>query len=373
MKHLPGPRRLLTVASVAALLCLVIAQVGAYFQFVLVPARTVSASVGPQNTTDLVFGLMAIIGTILGALLALATGVLGLVVVVMDRRYLWLLAIFGSGLIALAGLLVWVGFEVGEIPPNPYVPLDPFVIVPITALAYSALSGWVWQPSAPSRRGPLSVVVAATALTTVLFAACAIWGVSWANGNGGTLLPAATGSGQCTSADSVTIELVYADRHVTQLCTHDRPACPNHTISGSMNGQQLPDVSQFQLNSQLRGSSARYSVTIIFDGPLAAEASEKSLPIDQAAGHPPFPGTAPVAASSATSAFISLASIAGRNTSDPGFTSSSGSITVSSSHGVARGRIDATVAQSGGRPDRPAPPQTATPPAQITGTYACNR
>lgn len=373
MKRLPGPRRLLTIASVAAVLFLLIAQVGAYLQFVLVPARTLSMSVGPQNTADLVFGVMAIIGTVLGALLTLATGVLGIVVVVMDRRYLWLLAVFGSGLIALAGLLVWVGFEVGEIPPNPYDPLDAFVIVPITALAYSALGGWVWQPSAPGRRGRLSVVVAATSLTAVLLAACAIWGVTWANDNGGTSVPAASGSGQCTSADSVNVNLIYADGHVTQLCTHDRPACLNRTISGSMNGQQLADVSQFQLNSQLRGSSARYSVTIIFDGPLASETSEESLPIDQAAGQPAFPGTVPVAATSATSAFISVGSIARRNTSDPSFTSSTGSITVSSSHGVARGRIDATVAQGGGRPDRPAPPQTATPPARITGTYACNR
>ena len=45
--------------SVLACLALLIAQVGAYLEFWVVPEPTASTT-GPQNTADLVFGLMSI-------------------------------------------------------------------------------------------------------------------------------------------------------------------------------------------------------------------------------------------------------------------------------------------------------------------------
>ncbi len=53
--------------SVVACLALLIAQVGAYLEFAMVPAPTASTT-GPQSTADLVFGLMAIVGGIFSRL-----------------------------------------------------------------------------------------------------------------------------------------------------------------------------------------------------------------------------------------------------------------------------------------------------------------
>ena len=369
MKHLPGPRRSLPIVSIVAVSFLLIAQLGAYLEFVLVPAPTASTT-GPQNTTDLVFGLMAGIGTILGILLTLATGVLGMVAAIIDRRYRWVIAIAASGVIAMAGLFVAVGAMVSEVPRNPYDPFVAFLIVPITTLAYSALGSWVWQSEGASRRRRLSIAVAAMTVVGLLSAGAAVWGIAWINDNAGSTAAAATGSGPCSSADSVNLSLVYADGHAVQVCTNDRPACPNQTISGTMNGQRLDDVSKFTLSNQLRSSSGRYSLLITFNGALPAEATAQSLQIDPSVGKPDFPGSAPSNAGSPLAAFVYVFP---RNSNDPGFTAGSGSITVWSSHGVAQGRVDGTFSQGGSRPDRPAPPQTTTPPAKITGTFACNR
>ena len=370
MKHLLAPRRLLPLLSTAAVLLLLIAQVGAYLQFGLVPARNSGTSIGPQNATDLVFGAMAIIGTLLGILLTLVTGVLGMVVAIMDRRYLWVIAIAASGVLAMAGLIVWVGAMVGELPPNPYDPTDAFVIVPLTTLAYCALSGWVWPASGAGRRGRLSVVVAATTLAGVLFVGGAVWGFAWINENGGTSVPVATGSGPCSAADAVNLRLVYPDGHAIQACTHDRVACPNQTIGGSMNGGPVSYVSPFTINNQLRSSSDRYVLFIRFDGALAAETGAQSLPIDPQVLFPGAPGSGAPNAGPPMAAALQI-SLLGRsqNTYGP----NSGSITVSSSHGVAKGQIDVAFAPGGTRPDRPAPLPVRKPPAQITGTFACNQ
>ena len=370
MKHLLAPRRLLPILSTAAVLLLLIAQTGAYFQFVLVPARNSATSIGPQNATDLVFGSMAIIGTILGILLTLVTGVLGMVVAIMDRRYLWVIAVAVSGVIGMAGLIVWVGAMVGELPPNPYDPTDAFLIVPITTLAYCALSGWVLPAAGASRRGRLSIVVAASSLAGALFVGGAVWGFAWVSENGGTSVPVATGSGPCGAADAVNLNLVYPDGHTVQVCTRDRPSCPNQTIGSSVNGGPESYVSPFTLSNQLRSSSDRYVLFMSFDSALSAEAGEQSLHIDP---HVLFPPDAPGSGSpNAGPPAAAALEIGQRGPSMNTYGANSGSITVSSSHGVAQGRIDVAFAPGGTRPDRPAPPQTSTPPAQITGTFQCN-
>ena len=120
--------------SVLALLALVIAQVGAYLDFAMVPAPT-SSTTGPQNTADLVFGLMAIGGGVLGLLLTVASGVVGLIVAGAERRNSWVSAIVLSGALAIAALAV-SAFVLLGLPRNPYHAFTVLLIVPLTTLAF---------------------------------------------------------------------------------------------------------------------------------------------------------------------------------------------------------------------------------------------
>jgi FtsH-binding integral membrane protein len=87
--------------SVLACLALLIAQVGAYLEFSMVPEPTASTT-GPQNTADLVFGLMAI----------------GL-----------------SGPVVVAALAVSAFILLG-LPKNPYHTFTVLLLVPLTTLAF---------------------------------------------------------------------------------------------------------------------------------------------------------------------------------------------------------------------------------------------
>jgi hypothetical protein len=150
--------------------------------------------------------------------------------------------------------------------------------------------------------------------------------------------PAATSSGPCGSQDAVNLELVSAEGGTVRACTRDRPACPNATVG------------RFGLNNQLRSSSRRYILLIQFDAALPAESSEQSLDL---AGFPPEP-----ASSGLSRAILQLTP---RDPTGDGYTTKSGSLTVSSTHGVARGQIDGTF------------PELPGWPAKIAGTFACNR
>lgn len=120
--------------SVLACLTLLIAQVGAYLEFSMVPAPTASTT-GPQNTADLVFGLMAIGGGILGFLFTIGAGLVGLVVAASERRNSWVVAILLSGAIAVAALAVSAFILLGQ-PRNPYQVFTVLLIVPLTTLAF---------------------------------------------------------------------------------------------------------------------------------------------------------------------------------------------------------------------------------------------
>ena len=164
--------------------------------------------------------------------------------------------------------------------------------------------------------------------------------------------PAATGSGPCGSQDAVNLELVSAEGNTVQACTRDRPACPN---AGE----------RFVLNNQLRSSSRRYILFIQFDAALPAEAAQQSL--DLAAGPGFMPGEP--ASSTLSRANIQLTP---RDPIEIGYTTVSGSLTVSSTHGVGRGQIDGSFTGPT-RPDRPAPTPIVGAPVHIAGTFACNR
>ena len=155
--------------------------------------------------------------------------------------------------------------------------------------------------------------------------------------------PPATGSGPCGSEDAVNLQLVSADGHTLQACTRDRPPCPNVA---------LPDGSRLQLNTQLRSASRRYILLVEFDAALPAEMAEQTLDL---AGFPP--GEPP---STLSRAIIELTP---RDPGELGYTTGSGSLTVSSTHGVARGRIDGSF----GGPTGP-----VGAPVKIAGSFACN-
>jgi len=132
------------VLSLLACVALLIAQLGAYLEFVLVPAPTATTN-GPQNSTDLVFGLLAIGGGSLGFLLTVAVGILGLVAAVTQRRYSWVMAICVSGALVLVGLAV-SAFVLLGLPRNPYHPFTVLVLLPLTTLAF-----YLWLQQTSSR------------------------------------------------------------------------------------------------------------------------------------------------------------------------------------------------------------------------------
>jgi hypothetical protein len=163
---------------------------------------------------------------------------------------------------------------------------------------------------------------------------------------------------------------VFADGHVVQACTHDRPDCANQTISGGTNSQTI-SVSRFDLRNQLRSSSRRYILSIRLDGALPAESAQQTLVIDPSLGMPPgMPGSGPPNTGPPTAAIIQITP---RDPYEDSYVATTGSLTISSSRGVAKGRIDGSFAGGGStRPDRPAPSSTKPTPLTVAGTFACS-
>jgi hypothetical protein len=196
----------------------------------------------------------------------------------------------------------------------------------------------------------LKITLVAAAVVLVALVAGTGWVVWWLNDNIDAPGPAATGSGPCTSAESVNIQLVFADGHTVQACTHDRPACSSQTVAGT---------AQFGLHNQLRSSSRRYILTVNFDAALPADTAEQTLQINPQAFLPGPPGAGPSGNGSLSAAVLQITP---RDPAEDGYTPGSGTVTVSSSHGVARGQIDAVL--NGG---------SSVSPVRITGTFACNQ
>src|SRR5438309_10302181 len=111
-------RSMVLSLSVLACLALLIAQVGAYLEVSMVPEPTASTT-GPQNSADLVFGLMAVAGGILGFLFTGAAGVVGLILAATVRRNSWTVAISLSGALGSAAFAV-SAFVLLGLPCTPY-------------------------------------------------------------------------------------------------------------------------------------------------------------------------------------------------------------------------------------------------------------
>ncbi len=217
------------------------------------------------------------------------------------------------------------------------------------------------------RRWRIGLLSASVIVVALLIAGIG-WAAWWVNDNIDAPGPAPTGSGPCTSADAVNIQLVFADGHSVEACTRDRPACPNQTITGTADGQ-TSSVSQFGLNNQLRSSSRRYILSVSFDGALPSEAAEQTLKIDPGVFLPGPPGSGPAGSGAITAAVVAVTP---RDPTEVGYTPQSGSVTVTSSNGVARGRIDGDFNVAPTRPDRPIDTSTPVSPVRVAGTFACN-
>jgi hypothetical protein len=138
-------KRLLLITSVLSGLLLLAAQAAAAFDYALVPPPT-SATMGPQNTLDLVAGLTAGLGGVLGLLLAVLAGVLGLIAAAQQRQYGWLAAIVIAGGLVVVGLGL-VGFFLLGVPRNPFDPFVVGILVPLTTLAYGTTGRHPAQPA----------------------------------------------------------------------------------------------------------------------------------------------------------------------------------------------------------------------------------
>lgn len=139
-------RRAMLLLSLLACMALLIAQLGAYMEFALVPAPT-AATNGPQNSADLVFGLLAIGGGGLGLLLTVTAGILGLVAAATEQRYSWVVAICVSGGLVGVGLAV-SAFVLLGLPRNPYHPFTVLLLLPLTTLAFYLRLRQTASPSA---------------------------------------------------------------------------------------------------------------------------------------------------------------------------------------------------------------------------------
>jgi len=194
----------------------------------------------------------------------------------------------------------------------------------------------------------------------------AVW---WISDNFDSPGPGATGSGPCSSADSINLDLVFATGQVVHACTRVRPECANQTITGGTNSQTT-SVLRFDLRNQLRSSSRRYILSMRLDGALPAESAQQTLVIDPSLGLPPgMPGSGPPNTGPPTGAIIEITP---RDPYEDSYVATSGSLTISSSHGVAKGHIDGSFAGGSTRPDRPAPPSTKPTPVTVAGTFTCN-
>jgi len=221
------------------------------------------------------------------------------------------------------------------------------------------------------RRRGIWILVGGLVVAGLLFMGGVAWAVWWVADNLDAPGPGATGSGPCTFADAVNLSMVFADGHVVQACTRDRPACPNQNISGRTNNQSV-SASVFDLRNQLRSTSRRYILSIRLDAALPAESAQQTLSINPLVGFPPgAPGSGPPNTGAPSAAVVQVTP---RDPYEDTYTAESGSVVVSSSRGVARGQIDGQFTGTGPtRPDRPAPSSNTASPVSLTGVFACNR
>lgn len=212
------------------------------------------------------------------------------------------------------------------------------------------------QAARPLFRRRTIVIVAAIVVAAALVLGGIGYGLWRLNDYLESAAPGPTGGGACSSADAVDLQLISEDGKVVRTCTRDRPACPNHAVMAQ---------TQFYLNNQLRSATRRYILVIGLDAALPAESPEQTVTLHPGPGF--FPESPPL-----TSITSGMVQITPRDPMQNELVTVSGSITIASSKGVARGRLNGSFVGPT-RPDRPAPTRVAGAPVQVSGTFACNR
>lgn len=182
-------------------------------------------------------------------------------------------------------------------------------------------------------RRTVTIVIAAAGIFVVLLVAGAVWaGFQLADQLGAPGIASATGSGPCSAADAVNVQLGYADGHSVSACTRDLPVCQAHT-SAIVNGQSQSVAPTFELDQQLRTSGRRYILLVEVGGEVAADMSERVFTISPAA----FLPKGPIESGLEGSAVVEVTP---RDPTEGSFTTSTGTVTLSSSAGTVRGVID---------------------------------
>jgi hypothetical protein len=224
-------------------------------------------------------------------------------------------------------------------------------------------------PVARSNRPLIIGIVAALAVVVVLLVGGVVWVIfQIADQLGAPGIAGATGTGACSSAEAVSITMVFADGHSVQACTRDMPACPNQTIT--VNGQVEAGSSHFALETQLRSTGRRYILFMESDVPIASNMPEHVLQIDESSFMAKGPGgPGPVTGSSPGHALVDI------TLRDPTESflngQASGAVTVSASAGVVRGTVDESYANEF-RTDRPIP-SGPVGPVKVVGTFSCKQ
>ncbi|HVH62250.1 MAG TPA: hypothetical protein VNA65_01480 [Candidatus Dormibacteraeota bacterium] len=156
-------------------------------------------------------------------------------------------------------------------------------------------------------------------------------------------IPSATGSGACTAADAVSIQLTYSDGHGVSACTHDPPAC-----------QSRPVAPKFALDNQLRSATRRYILFIGWNVTPSAGTNGQVLHFEPQAFLPKGPPS-----STDNVADYATLELTPRDPTEGGWTVGSGTLTLSSNAGEVSGSIDG-VFNAG-----------ASAPSAVTGRFGC--
>lgn len=179
----------------------------------------------------------------------------------------------------------------------------------------------------------VTIMVAAAGSLVVLLVAGLVWAAfQLADQLGAPGIAPPTGTGPCGTSDAVNVQLGYADGHSLAACTRDLPACQARTTA-IVNGQSRPVSPVLALDHQLRTSGRRYILLVEVGAIVQADMPERVFTISPFAFLPKGP-TQSVTDGSA------LVEVTPRDPTEGNFTTSTGTVTLSSTAGVARGVID---------------------------------
>ena len=177
------------------------------------------------------------------------------------------------------------------------------------------------------------ILIATAGVLVVGLGAGVVWAAfQLADQLGAPGIAAPTGSGPCGAADAVNVQLGYADGRIVSACTRDVPACQTRTTT-IVNGQSQPLSPTLTLDNQLRTSGRRYILFVEIGGVVPSSMPERIFTINPLA-------FMPKGQNESVSDGSALVQVTPRDPMEDNFTTSTGTVTLSSGAGIARGVID---------------------------------